>query len=584
MKGIATIGLILIGILVIGAGTVLVTQGIIPLEVAGGIAPLSLSQASFQSSNPFFNEKLWILTVTQGGIGAKAIGEIDNTDVGTKTGQTPKTDLSIDITYSKQSCEYPISNAGTDNVITLTRSEWTCAFGPSAQEASQHNCPNLLFYGKYGESFTCYCIGSVTQTGAIAYNTINNPNVHTVSTIKVSTGDGKVETGTVDTQNVIANYLGTNVYVQWNGDLLKNACPSQNPWVGLYKGGAWIIGNRNSYESYRNYKNSVPAVMAGGITKATADSIINAWNDKASAALIPYIFGGTIQDSAFVSGAKIIVDLKSAATNPVYTFYVKANWLGFLVPQPKPILVDATGTTITAGEGSALSITYRNDGDAGNVDVTTTCDSGVSVSQNTQTFSIAKGQTKTSLVSINGDINQNTKKQCEICVYPNPRDNSQPRQCKVVDVFLKPQHVCNADTYSCAGRDIYKCNAFGSSNDKITTCAEGQQCFINPQGVGTCSVLVGQECQLDSDCSDNDARTIDKCVPAGILGERKCSHDVPNPVCGDGQCDSRESKESCPKDCGVIPPPPGTDLLPFIFLGVVAAVAALLVIWKKKRK
>ena len=142
---LGTMAFVILVVIGVGAsGIYFVTTGKTPFNIASGMAPLSLSQASFQSSNPFFNEKLWILTVAQGGIGAQAIGTIDNSDIGTKTGQTPAQDINLAITYSTQACEYPISTSGNLNLQISSPPGERVMIGDSAPPNSRMDGPSRI--------------------------------------------------------------------------------------------------------------------------------------------------------------------------------------------------------------------------------------------------------------------------------------------------------------------------------------------------------------------------------------------------------------------------------------------------------
>ena len=114
-KGLATImiAIILIGLVAAGVTAVYVLKpnigGIQFAAGPTGFTTLSLSQASFQSTNTYFNNpKMWIMTIAQGGMGQSATGSISCSQIGTVSGTKCKNDLSISILESKFDWEYPI--------------------------------------------------------------------------------------------------------------------------------------------------------------------------------------------------------------------------------------------------------------------------------------------------------------------------------------------------------------------------------------------------------------------------------------------------------------------------------------------
>lgn len=69
----------------------------------------------------------------------------------------------------------------------------------------------------------------------------------------------------------------------------------------------------------------------------------------------------------------------------------------------------------------------------------------------------------------------------QVADVQQPQTQSQSGQSgTTVDVFLKPQHVCDANTFSCGpGGVIYKCNQYGSSNDVFGQCQGNFDCGVD---------------------------------------------------------------------------------------------------------
>lgn len=86
------------------------------------------------------------------------------------------------------------------------------------------------------------------------------------------------------------------------------------------------------------------------------------------------------------------------------------------------------------------------------------------------------------------------------------------------------------------------------------TCDDGEDSSSCPDDCGTPDPCDGVTCESSSTtCEDGFVATCSNSCSGGTCSEctPDCSgHDVPATSCGDGTCDSEESQDSCPSDCG----------------------------------
>ena len=480
-KTLAIIGILLSAIMLIG--TAKFNWGLFQLF---GWTTLTLTKASFTSSDPFFNDEVWILTVAQGGLGQHAIGTIDNEEIGELSGKKPANDLKITIDYSKFSWEYPIIvDYASMPIYRYTFKKWTnwnpFYGGEQLLNDVKANCPNYRWYGKFPMSFDYFCINEEQITSYVGY--FDNCNFHAISTITVE-AKGQRYSETIDTKGKVSTKVGPYVYVVWNGNLLKQNCYSQQPYKPFYANG-WKIGSAQYYEDYKNKYDFFVSMM--GISKAnnnppseaTIISMINEVNRKADRFVYSTqsFYGGQIKNPYDVSKAYLEVGVGSDVQVPVYTFYVKADWLGLYQPTAIPQILDAKGTMFKSGEWGNLYVKFKNVGDRGNFEVYAICESPINVLDTTKTVGLDSGEIATAYIRVGANVNQRYDKYCTI--YVKSLGNVDSRR---VLVTVDPQKVCNPGMTICENNVVKQCNEFGSGYNIIETCGANEYCtYVNGQ-------------------------------------------------------------------------------------------------------
>lgn len=483
---------ILIGVFLVGMALLLThvfnpDTGFLLAQFPTGWTTLSLSQAIFQSSNPFFTGKVWVLTVAQGGMGQHAVGTISKEDIKSKSGVQPKNDLKIEITYSKAAWEYPIKVDYTSTPVyhfeIYTTQSWNPLF--DYKRWAKETCGKSdtdIYYGKIGGlPPTYWCIEGKRKTSYIG--TIDNCNFHFISKIKVSAGGESYEK-TIDSKNRISTYIGPYVYVIWNGNLIKSSCPATDTYLPFYSNG-WKLGYKNYYDNYKakyNYFTSQMNKIVGESKSYTLNELknmindVNSWGDKF---VTTKAYFGTIENSADTSKAYISLPVSSDVQVPTYTFYVKASWLGIYQPTPKPVIVDAKGTKFKSGEYGYLYAKIRNDGEKGNIVVWAKCQSPINVLDTSKTYTLNSGETITSYIRVGYNGYSHVSASCIIYAQGQGTNNIVSR---TVSVTADPQTVCNAGEMICENNVIKQCNRYGSGWNIVKTCTSDEYCtYISGQ-------------------------------------------------------------------------------------------------------
>lgn len=447
-----------------------------------GFTTLSLSQADFTSNNPFFSGNVWIMTVAQQGLGQHAYGIVDGDELGDETGTYAARDFSIDITYSEQTCEYPIQQdyyaerISKYNFITYPLGLDFC----TDQATALAYCPNGIFFGKE-VGLNCFCINEVPLTGAVS-PFIENPTVRTQSRIEVQNQISS-DYLDVDTSGEVSGFIGNDVYVTWNGNLMKDSCTSQAPYYGFYASGEWELGYKSNYDYYTTIKSSRMALSE--LQKCNGDGTclrnsITETNTAADRAMINANFG-SIRSPYQLSGAVITKDLPTLIQVPVYTFYVKSDYLGIYQPAPVPQIVDLNSNSFKSGEIGEIYALIRNAGEAGNMEIWAECQSPFQYVETTKTISLSEDESRAVYLEISADTSAPITRTCT--VYLKALDIIESA---TVSVEVDPNQVCTPNREVCEDNVRKKCNEFGSAYGVIAACLSTQECRYNNDGSTGC--------------------------------------------------------------------------------------------------
>jgi hypothetical protein len=534
-------------LIILGAILYLGSKGF-KFQLPSGWTTLSLTQAQFTSTAPGgLQPPVWILTVTQGGLAQSAQGFIDNDQVGAMSGTKPQYDLQINMNWDKMSWEYPIrvsySSTPVKTYQLITWDDWRLVCFESDIRAKCGD--NYYASGKFPWSATCFCIKEKQETSYMGY--LDNCNIHSISTISLN-AKGQTYSAKIDTKGQISNNVGPYAYVVWNGNLVKQNCPSQSPYVPFYQNG-WKLGDSYYYNDYKQYYNDLIEYMAqannnGNWDRQTLETKINFVNSKATQFLtnIKQILNkdgqtGAIIDSFNTDNAYVDLPVSSDVQVPVYTIYVSASWLGIYQPQPKPQILEARGTNFKTGEYGFLYVKFQNVGDSGNFEIWAECKSPINVLDTTKTIGVNAGSVGETYIKVGGNINTRTCDYCTIKVKGAGTNNVDSRS---VQVCIDPQYVCNPGDTMCSSdlTRIEKCNQAGSGWDIVKYCSENEYCsYVNGQptcvqkggggGGGTTCGAVGAKCGSVLDLPCCEGLSCEGALP--IIGGGTCQKTFPIP-------------------------------------------------------
>lgn len=538
MKGMIN-PLIIAGI--IGLVVILALSGFrlgnIPATLTG-FTVLSLSEASFVNNanlpdGSIFSGNAWIMTVRQGGMAQHAVGTITPSEVNSESGVQPEENFEISIDYSRQSCEYPLqARYSSQKIGVIERYEWTCALPPSYQEGLNH-CPNqMIGYGKYPFSFECYCLQ--VPTASPVDNYIENGYVHTVSTITVQAGQSSSSLN-IDTTENIRGYIGNNVYAVWDGYLGSGqSCSSPDQYAGVYSQGRWKLGNKNYYNTYVSWYDGLLQLMGSSPSKDQITNYLNNANNYANWFLNTPASFGTVENPTDINNAIVVNDVPSFIAFPLYTFFVKADWLGIYQPVGRPDILSVQTETFSSGAEGTARVNVKNVGDDAEVfNVWINCPSPFSMIGGTQERTVNPGSTQLFTLGLTADVSSYTEVTCT--AYAQGVEYTDTM---IFTASADPQIVCTPNSWTCENGNPHKCNSAGSGTIQMDTCTQEEECVYRTDGSTYC-------------------RTSARC--------------------GDGVCDFGE-EFTCPEDCQEPSVGGIGDILASIFAGIIVAFILLIAI------
>lgn len=464
-RNIAIVIILIVALILVQSQT-----NIFPLSISG-TSTLSLQQAQLQSSNPFLDGKVWLLTFRAGGLGQSYFGSFSPSAVQSATSDSSTTTktFTIEVEYKDQQCSYPITSTSSNKPLyEMQRGTWSCLTFPSQQRAQEKTgISNVLWFGKYPSSVTCFGIG-YNQKSPVG--NINSPDIESEFEITVNAG-GNIDRRTINTlSGSTQGSIGDASYAVWQGNLVSGkSCPDKDPFVPIYVNGIWRMGDSNSYSDYRSLISIGPPS-----DRSSQDIWFNGVINSVAQTKLRKSFG-LIQSSTSLSSAIIKVIITDPVQFPVTTLYIKASEIGIFTPTCDIRLSNSDSQCFETGEQGSLSVNLRNAGnELCSVNLFAQCQSPFTSTRNIQ-VSLQPGESTTKLIPLSAFATKEIRSSCTIFAESTGGTKSIS-----VNTCVKPQITCNANQRFCstsgASEVIKQCSANGATSSIVETCSSGFSC------------------------------------------------------------------------------------------------------------
>lgn len=484
--------------------------GIVPFYI-GGFTTLSLSEVQFKSTTTlpngnFWNDKLWVLNLVQNGLGQRAYGSISPSEIG-DSGETPENEFTIDVEWNKQQCKWDVKDDFTKPELgTYYIKTWIDYLGACWESDALSQCSNgeLMYYnskiqwGAYG-SGNCFCIGYVDKGH---FNKFGREWIRSSGQIYMT--GAETASGNFDSEGsegVAQGYIGDKIYMVYNGNLLLESCePVGDDFVPVVINAQSKLVSMNDYSSYKAIYDTLNQNIGYSVDylqlKQNVDSLTNIYDS----------FGYSSQ--GYFEGSTYIQDLDYSAVNPMWTLYIKSDFLG--IEQPLPDF------EIQASQNEQDKLYKRV---------------GVEVSNSGQTGSGTLSLVKNLPFTPNPSVDVSVQKDSIKTYYLYYGVESNSPVCRTITIRLssvsgvetdiielcyEPSDICAPNHKECysSNTKVEKCNSYGTGYIHFDNCGEDEKCEYDENDEAFCKKISGV---------DN---------------------------CGDGGCTGDENCYTCSKDCG----------------------------------
>lgn len=532
--GESSTGIVAMMVVLLGAFFVFGGQGILQSVNTGGTT-LSLQNADFSSSSSYFTGKQWILTILQGGMGQSWQGVVNKDQINQETGVKPTNNFYMNIEMLQQSCRYNIEkNTNKDPVYNYYTMEWDdinpLACSTKAEGSSHCSAGEVVSVARYLNApfGKCFCIGRTLITNSVG--SLKTPFVHTLTKVGVSKDGQNYKYSNVELPSgyntVDFRSSGFDVVGSWNGYLVKDVCDlyikgTITDYYTFYNGG-WKIGQSQKYQNYLSQKTSFETWWRTGVrsyanvvreTKLLSDSSV-----QATTSVNPS--NGNIGGSTTTPYYE--TQLQSTVANPLWTFYIKADWLGIYQPIPKARLGEVKSSKFKSGSSGIITADVWNDGGTGNINVWATCDLPFSVQTASRESVINQNSNKIFTIEIDANTDKSYSASCDVCA----KGAGEPTGvCRSVAVQVEPNFICEPNQEKCIGDVVKSCNPSGSGWETFDDCSIGNKvCTYNDNGGAYCKFM--GYCSTDSQCNDENICTNDYCTSGECKNEKipECSN------------------------------------------------------------
>ena len=489
--------------------------------IGSGSSLISLSQVDLQSSFAPLNGQVWVYTFRLGGLSQYAKYTVSQSEAGTlySGSEQPRDTFTLDTSLDEQSCLYDIKqDTDLPAVYSYTVVSWSYNALQTLEATAVGKCGNANQRVVWSEGGFLTGADAICETKKAVAGRFDSPNINSKFTVTVS------KNGVVDASNSfqtlfsdggafgISGLVGSNVYVNWQGDLTSGkSCPSSSAVIPVYYQGGWTTMGSSNYDTYKTQYLGLEQWIASTQYKKTNQAEAQQFIDVVNTASNNVLSGrnfGTIESASTLSSARAKVTLTTPITYPTITAYIKASWIGIVTPIGKPQINTVTTSCFSSSTDGKIALTVQNIGtEREDFTIDGTCTNKAFTIQNSD-VQLSAGEVKTVYIGLSGETSESSlKSPCTLNVRGKMYSDV-----KSFTACVSGISICDAGKLYCDQKNLMKCNNGGTALALLEACT-------------------------------------DTCVYNTSTGIAQCKTPVKPDTCGNGVCDATETKESCPIDC-----------------------------------
>ena len=414
--------------------------------VSHAYAILSIHPVDLVDYDAKLKTRVWWLTVAQNQMSDYAVGTISADQIKDKeTGATAEKDLEIRMSVDKQYCFYTIATGEP-----IYRWDWEKISldwwkGECNQETAEAKCREMggVYVTRRGCEAWCFI-----RTKVGYFGDISTPSLNFQSTITIKAGNEEYKATIDRLSQTEVNFPNDIAYARWTGSLATgDECPKAKEEdvgaVWLYSDGKWHFVDYSDYQTYKIRNDDFLTCINGVDSDSEAQLCVDEVNNALDVALLPKDFtskgGSEAEAHGTYYNGYVEINLKKLIQYPVINMYVRADWLGVVMPYGMPKIINAYSSPFDPSKGSGyITVEIQNVGKGeGSFGVYAECDYPFSIKSTEYTPTLKPGETASvNLVLVAPTTTKEIKGTCRVIAYD--RTHTINRDSTTVTVSAKP--------------------------------------------------------------------------------------------------------------------------------------------------
>jgi len=387
----------------------------IPSLAITGINVMDISKGEYVSTDPFFNNETYKITLTPASNSQSLSGYYSPDIIAQLTGKRPEQGFKLDVTLVNETIDYHLSNTSylVQNLVVRCSQDYLdtmgicvqrtyCGYNPTWGDNSDIlNCmQSKIPIANYKCSQSC-ASGYTTKgvTNLIDPTPFLNYNVE----VKVTLDDGTVYK-TYITPNNQSGAIADFVRIQSNGGLQGIQYPAtmSSQIVSYLPAGTSTIQIKDysTFMALNNFKNT----LVDGATRVNSQTTYNAYLSaflSSTGQMGQYCSQMSVENASTVTSTKVKCVPSQPPLLPILTIYLNsAKTLKVHVPMGMPDILSASVTKVLAADKSEVSIQVKNTGETDTFELSLKCPTDVTAYSTK--LEIPAGTTTTGLIDYQG--------------------------------------------------------------------------------------------------------------------------------------------------------------------------------------